>query len=90
MTNVIAFPFPPTHRWVQIANLANGAEYARAGFPTVNRDPGAPHDWIVETVAHSFDIPTEKVGFAEGPDGEDIVTVDGLPVYQINILRNVC
>ena len=77
-------PFP-THRTVRLLNL-NGVEFARAGFPTTDRDPGAPWEWIVETVGHELDVWPDQVGASEGPDGEDFVTVDGIPVYQIFML----
>jgi hypothetical protein len=89
-SNVRALPVaPPNHRWVALVNL-NGAELARAGFPTADRDAGAPWEWIVETVAQELGAHPETIGCEEGPEGEDYVTVDGLPVYEVHILRNFC
>ncbi len=85
-SNVVAFPFPPTHRWVQLVNLA-GVELARAGFPRADRDPGAPWDWIAETVAAEAGVYPEQITVDEGPDGQEFITVDGLPLYEVRILR---
>lgn len=86
MTNVVAFPFPPTHRWVALFNLA-GVERARAGFPTADRDPGAPWAWITETIAAELGIYPDQITVDEGPGGEEYLTVDGLPLYEVRILR---
>jgi hypothetical protein len=88
MTNVIHL-CPPTHRTVQIVNL-NGHVFASAGFPTDVRDPGAPWEWIVETVAHELSCRPDQVSSDEGPDGEDFVTIDGIPVYRVEIKRILC
>ena len=86
--NVRALPVaPPPHRWVALFNLA-GVELARAGFPTADRDPGAAWEWIVETVTAELGVPPADISCDEGPDGEDFVTVDGLHVYEMRILRN--
>ncbi len=89
MTNIIAFPFPPTHRWVALVNMA-GVELARAGFPTADRAPGAPWDWITETVAAELGVYPIEIMTDEGPDGQEFITVDGLPLYEVRILRNLC
>jgi hypothetical protein len=81
----------PTHRTVRLVRL-DGTEFARAGFPVSGPpDPGAPWAWIVETVAAELGVPESQVGCLE-PDndedgGGDYVTVDGLPVYRVDILR---
>lgn len=87
MTNVVIFPpQPPTHKTVQLVNL-NGHVFASAGFPTNIRDPGAPWDWIRETVAHELSVHEDQIGCEEGENLQDFVTVDGLRVYRVEIVR---
>lgn len=90
---VLSFPAAkmPTHRTVRLLRL-DGTEFASAGFPVTGRpDPGAPWAWIQETVAHELGVAEDSVGCLE-PDndedaGGDYVTVDGLPVYRVEIVR---
>lgn len=87
--NVLPFPAAPRmHRTVQLVSLT-GHVFASAGFPTADRDPGAPWDWIVETVAHELSVREDQIGALESDNdddaGGDYVTVDGLPVYRVEI-----
>lgn len=75
--------FAPTHRTVRLFNL-NGVEFASAGFPCNVRDPGAPWDWIRETVSHELGVNEDDVGCEEADDG-DMVTVCGVRTYRLTI-----
>lgn len=85
MTNVLTHPrFAPTHRTVRLLHL-DGRPFAEAGFPNDVRDPGAPWEWIAETVAHECGVREDAVGCEESEEAGDLVTVDGLPVYIVKI-----
>lgn len=86
---VIPFPERPMPHITSTVRLLrlDGTLFASAGFL-----PGlasAPWTWIVETVAHELDVCEDAIG----TNDDDMVTVDGLPVYQVEIcrdLKNVC
>ena len=81
--NVIAHPSAPrTHRTVRLLRL-DGTEFASAGFPNGPGLASAPWSWIVETVSRECDCAEDAVHCMEGEDGQDFITVDGLPVYRV-------
>lgn len=85
MSNVVAHPAlraRRTHRTVSLVTLDTGHTFASAGFS--GGCAGDSWEWIQETVAAECGCHRDSVGAAEGLDGEDFVTVDGLPVYQIS------
>lgn len=63
-------------------NRLDGQRFASAGF--LGGLASDPWTWIAETVAHELSVEPEDVGCLETDDG-DMVTVFGLPVYQIQI-----
>jgi hypothetical protein len=71
-------------RHVTLLHLS-GALFATAGF--LPGDAGAPWAWIQETVAAECGVAEDAVGCAEAGEegGGDFVTVDGLPVYRVQI-----
>lgn len=81
-SNVIPLPVRPRTKWTKICQL-DGREWASS----THFEPGGAWDWIVETVMHEQGVSEERVSSLEGSedqfDGDDIVTVDGLPVYRI-------
>jgi hypothetical protein len=68
----------PTLTPVHITHL-DGRPWAKARF--VPGDASAPWAWVAREVARECDCLESDVGCAEGPDGEDWITVEGIPVY---------
>jgi hypothetical protein len=79
MGQVLQFPSPRT---VALDRL-DGTPFASAGFL-----PGlasAPWSWVQMTVATELSVAECDVDCAEGPDGQDWITVHGLPVYVCRV-----
>lgn len=82
-SNVVPLRAPV--RWTRILQL-DGREWASTHSLA---GPGAAWGWIVETVAAEHGCAEEQVGCAESEpdglyDGDDLVTIDGLPAYRIS------
>jgi hypothetical protein len=84
-SNVIALPVRPRTCWTTICHL-DGREWARSS----HFGPEGAWGWIVESVAAEHGVSEDQVGSLEGSeesyDGDDLVTIDGLPVYRIQHL----
>lgn len=91
LTQLDAPPAPPSNvvplrapvRWTRILQL-DGLEWA-----STHSLVGAAWGWIVETVVVEHGCGEEQVGCAESEpdglyDGDDLVTIDGLPAYRIS------
>lgn len=81
--NVIPLPARPRTRWTSICHLHGGKWATSSGF-----GPDGAWGWILETVAHELGVSEDQIGCAESGedqpyDCDDLVTVDGLPVYRI-------
>lgn len=86
-SNVVALPVRPRTYWTTICQL-DGREWATSS----HFGPSGAWSWIVETVAHEHGVSEDQVGCAESGedqpyDCDDLVTIDGLPVYRI---RHLC
>jgi hypothetical protein len=83
---LLPFPSAASVRLQSTVNLLHldGRLFASAGF--LPGDPGAAWGWIVETVAHEHGCHEDDVHTGESNDG-DTVTVDGVPVYMVEIVR---
>lgn len=89
-SNVIPLPVKQATRWTVIKTL-DGAHWASSHDFGVT---GA-WSWIVDTVAAELEMSEteadERIASLEGSedqfDGDDLVTVDGLPVYRIEHTR---
>lgn len=81
-SNVIALPVRPRTRWTTLFQL-DGRQWASS----THFAPGGAWGWVVETVAHEHDVSEDQVSSLEGSedqyDGDDLVTVDGIPVYRL-------
>ena len=85
-SNVIALPVRPRTCWTTLHQL-DGRPWATSS----HFGPGGAWEWIVETVAHEHGVNEDQVGCAESGedqpyDCDDLVTIDGLPVYRIGHL----
>lgn len=78
--------FPPQPQMLSHVHLLHldGRPWASAGF--LPGDPGAAWAWIAETVAAELECSEEDVHAGESEEG-DTVTVDGIPVYMVEIKR---
>jgi hypothetical protein len=63
----------------------DGRRWASTGFLR-GTGPTAAWEWIATTVAAELDCSEEEVGCMECTEGNDLVTVDGLPVYRCRIV----
>jgi hypothetical protein len=86
-SNVIALPVRQRTCWTTLHHL-DGREWATSS----HFGPGGAWAWIVESVAHEHSVSDDQIGCAESGDdqpydGDDLVTIDGLPVYRI---RHLC
>lgn len=87
--SVLAFPPAASQRLlsrVALLTLA-GKPFASTAF-LPGAGPGAAWEWIAETVAHELGCSEEDVHCDEGDSG-DVITVDGLPCYLVEITRPV-
>lgn len=87
-SNVIALPVQKRTCWTTLHQL-DGREWATSS----HFGPGGAWAWIVESVAHEHSVSEDQVGCAESGedqpyDCDDLVTIDGLPVYRIRHLCN--
>lgn len=84
---VITFPPSASLRLVSTVNLLHldGRLFATAGFLPGN--PGDAWAWIVETVAHELSVSEDDVHAGESEEG-DTVTVEGIPMYMVEIIRS--
>ncbi|KRQ11900.1 hypothetical protein AOQ73_05695 [Bradyrhizobium pachyrhizi] len=85
-SNVIALPVRKRTCWTTLCHL-DGHEWARAS----HFGPQGAWSWIVETVAAEHGISEDQIKGAESGedqpyDCDDLVLVDGLPVYRIRHL----
>lgn len=84
---ILAFPPARSERLVStvtLLHLDGKTTFATAGFLPGN--PGDAWNWIVETVAGELECAEEDVHAGESDEG-DTVTVDGIPVYMVEIKR---
>lgn len=88
--SAVVLPFPPAASQRLLSRVAlltlAGKPFASTSF-LPGAGPGAAWNWIVETVAHEVGCAEADVHAGEGEDGCDVITVDGLPVYQVEITR---
>jgi hypothetical protein len=81
-------PFPPaaSARLLSTVTLLHldGRELATSAFLPGN--PGDAWSWIVETVAREMGCLEEEVHARD----TDVVTVEGIPAYRVEILRPPC
>lgn len=81
-SNVIPLPVKPRTCWTVIAQL-DGRRWATGS----HFGPEGAWGWIVDTVAHEHGCSEDQIGNLEGDedqyDGDDLVTIDGLPAYRI-------
>lgn len=81
--NVLVLPVRQRTCWTTICHLDGRPWSTSSHF-----GPGGAWNWIVESVAQEHSCGEDAVGCiesdAEGPyDGDDLVTIDGLPVYRV-------
>jgi hypothetical protein len=86
-SRVTSLPVKPRTSWTTLKHL-NGRRWATSsGF-----GPGGAWSWILETVAHEHGVSEDQIGNREGVEdefeGDDLVTIDGVPVYRIDHLEN--
>lgn len=88
--NATLLEFPPAARSRLLSRVAllhlDRRPFASTSF-LPGAGPGAAWNWIVETVARELEADPESVHCDEGESGCDVITVDGLPVYQVEITR---
>jgi hypothetical protein len=81
-SNVIPLPVKQKTRWTVIKLLDGELVHSSHDFGVT----GA-WNWIVDTVTAEHGCDEDAVGSLEGTegayDGDDLVTIDGLPVYRI-------
>jgi hypothetical protein len=79
-SNVVALPVRPRTCWTTLCHL-DGREWARSS----HFGPEGAWGWIVDTVTHEHGCNSDDIHCAESDeyDGDDLVTVDGLPMYRI-------
>lgn len=85
-SNVVTLPVRPRTCWTTLHHL-DGRPWATSS----HFGPGGAWEWVVESVAHEHGVSEDQVGSAESDesqpyDCDDLVTVDGLPVYRISHL----
>jgi hypothetical protein len=88
LSNVVRLPVKQATRWTTI-------KYLDGSMLATSHDFGVTGawSWIVDTVAHEHGIRVDggeeedRIGSLEGTedqfDGDDLVMIDGLPVYRI-------
>lgn len=81
--NILVLPVRQRTCWTTICHMDGRTWSTSSHF-----GPGGAWNWIVESVAHEHNVSESAVGCiesdAEGPyDGDDLVTIDGMPVYRI-------
>lgn len=81
-SNIVALPVKPRARWTTLFHL-DGRQWATS----TDFGPTGAWAWVVETVAAEHDVSEDQVSSLEGDesqyDGDDLVTVDGVPVYRL-------
>ena len=78
-SNVVPLPVRRKTRWTSIVTM-DGHKW----LTSTHFGPGGAWGWIVESVAAELGCDEDAVGSLECVDGgDDLVTVDGLPVYRI-------
>lgn len=82
-TNIVTLPVKPRTCWTTLYHL-DGRKWASSS----HFGPNGAWSWIVETVAAEHGCAEDAVHCAESNDynGDDLVTVDGLPLYRIQHL----
>lgn len=86
VSNVVALPVRPRTCWTTLHQLDGRAWATSSHFGA-----GGAWAWIVETVATEWSVEEDAVHCTESDsegiyDGDDLVTIDGLPVYRIRHL----
>lgn len=81
--NVYVLPVRQRTCWTTLHHL-DGREWATSS----HFGPGGAWSWILESVAHEHSVSEDQIGCAESGedqpyDCDDLVTIDGLPVYRI-------
>jgi hypothetical protein len=80
--NVVTLPVKPRTSWTVLRHLDGRRWACSSGF-----GPGGAWSWIVESVMAEHGVNEDAIGNREGVedqyDGDDLVTVDGEPVYRI-------
>lgn len=81
--NVVVLPVQKRTCWTVLCQM-DGREWARSS----HFGPGGAWNWILETVAHEHSVSEDQIGGLESGEDEpydcnDLVTIDGLPVYRI-------
>lgn len=80
---VVPLPVRPRTSWTVLKNLEGRRVFASSGFSA-----GGAWSWVLDTVAHEHGVHEDRIGSIEDTeeqyDGDDLVTVDGLPVYRID------
>lgn len=81
-TNIVRLPVRPRTCWTTLCHLDGRRWASSSGF-----GPEGAWSWIVDTVAHEHGVTDDQIGGLEDLDGiydhDDLVTVDGLPVYRV-------
>jgi hypothetical protein len=86
--NVVALPVPPRTRWTRLYDLKGNLCASSCHFGA----EGA-WGWVLETVAHECGVSEDQISSLESDetqpyDCDDLVTVDGLPVYRLRHTAN--
>lgn len=84
ISNVVKLPVRQRTCWTTLHHLDGRAWASSSHF-----GPEGAWSWIVDTVAHEHGVNEDAVGCLESGDEydhDDLVTVDGLPVYRVRHL----
>jgi hypothetical protein len=77
--NVIALPVT---RWTRLYNLDGSLWLSSCHF-----GPEGAWGWVLESVAHEHGVDEDQISSLEGDDsqydGDDLVTIDGVPAYRL-------
>jgi hypothetical protein len=80
--NVVALPVAPRTRWTRLYNLDGSLWLSSCHF-----GPEGAWGWVLESVAHEHGVDEDQISSLEGDDsqydGDDLVTVDGVPAYRL-------
>lgn len=83
-SNVAVLPVKPRTCWTSLHHL-DGRRWASSS----HFGPGGAWNWILDTVMAEHGVAEDQIGSAESDetqpyDCDDLVTIDGLPVYRIS------
>jgi hypothetical protein len=80
--NVVALPLAPRTRWTRLYNLDGSLWLSSCHF-----GPEGAWGWVLESVAHEHGVDEDQIASLEGDDsqydGDDLVTIDGVPAYRL-------